>query len=284
MSEFGVIDAHVHLWNPNQFPMSWLSDHEILNRSYGLEDYFSHSQHSSIEALVYIEVGVAPQWALLEARQIAKLAEQEPRLKGIVAAAPLEYGLTVRTYLEALTALGPAIKGVRRNLQGESDTNFCLQPNFVQGVQLLPDFGLSFDICIYHYQLPGIIELVKRCPQTSFVLDHIAKPAIKSGEINSWQAHIRELAAFPNVVCKLSGLVTEADHAKWSEAALEPYVSHILEVFGEERVLFGSDWPVALLASSYSRWVETLEKLTSHLSEQAKRKLWAENARRCYRL
>jgi L-fuconolactonase len=279
-----VVDAHVHLWNPDRFKMSWLEGDDFLNRSYEVEEFTEASREVGVEAFVFVETGVEPQYAFLEVEWVANLATLEPRLKGIVAAAPLEHGKRARHYLERLIATSPLVKGVRRLLQGEPDPYFCLQPDFVDGVQLLPELGLSFDICILHHQLPGVIELVKKCPKTSFILDHIAKPAIKSGEFEPWREHIRELAKLPNVACKISGLVTEADHRGWTEAILEPYVAHVVEVFGENRVLFGSDWPVALLASEYSRWAQTLDQLTSHLSQDARRKLWAENARRCYRL
>jgi L-fuconolactonase len=129
-----------------------------------------------------------------------------------------------------------------------------------------------------------VIELVRRCPDTSFILDHIGKPHIKDRLLDPWREQIAELAALPNVSCKISGLVTEADPERWTTDDLAPYVAHVLEVFGEDRVVFGGDWPVALLASSYRRWVEALDALTTHLAPQAERKLWAENARRFYRL
>jgi L-fuconolactonase len=287
MPEFPIVDSHVHLWNPEHFRISWLDDFEILNRPYQLSDYWEHTRQVGVQAFVFVEVDLAPHYTFLEARTIrtiAALAEQAPRLSGIVPHAPLEYGTRVRGYLDALAALGPKIKGVRRLLQQESDPEYCLRPDFVAGVQMLPEFGFSFDICIKHYQLPGVIELVKRCPQNSFILDHIAKPDIKSGELDPWRAQIAELAALPNVVCKISGLVTEADHQNWTEAELEPYVARVLEVFGEDRVMFGSDWPVVLLASSYQRWFEAIDKFTQDLSAEAKRKFWAGNATRYYRL
>jgi L-fuconolactonase len=284
MPEFPIVDAHVHLWDPGRFRMSWLDGNQKINRPFGLEQYHEHTQGLPIEAMVYLEVAVEPHYTLLEAQWANDLAQREARLRGIVAAAPLEYGEQARAYLEALVAIGPRIKGVRRLLQGESDPEYCLRPGFVRGVQLLPEFGLSFDICIYHPQLPGAIELVRRCSNTSFILDHIAKPNIKAGLLDPWREQMRELAALPNVVCKVSGMVTEADHADWTPEQLAPYVAHVLEVFGEDRVLFGGDWPVALMASSYSRWAETLDALTAHLPDAARRKLWAENARRFYRL
>ncbi|HEY0756018.1 MAG TPA: amidohydrolase family protein [Ktedonobacteraceae bacterium] len=279
-----IIDAHVHLWNPAQFTMPWLADLPELNRPFGLSDYRAQTQGLPISELVYVEVAVEPQEALLEAREIVSLAQQEPRLQAIVAAAQLEHGSAVYSQLAELAALSPLIKGVRRNLQDETDDAFCLRPAFVAGVRLLAEFGLSFEICIKHWQLPAVTELVRLCPDTAFVLDHLGKPDIKQQQLAPWQSNLQALAALPNVVCKLSGLVTEADHASWRPADLAPFVTSALAAFGTERVLFGGDWPVALLASSYTRWYETLSTLTASLPLSSRRKLWADNARRVYRL
>jgi L-fuconolactonase len=279
-----IVDAHVHLWNPGQFSMPWLADIPRLNRPFGLQDYRVHTRSLSIIGMVYIEVGVEPQEALREARHVGELARDEPRLQAIVAAAPVERGDAVRGHLESLVAISPLIKGVRRNLQDETAPDFCLQPDFVTGVRLLAEYDLSFDLCIKHWQLPGVIELVRLCPGTAFILDHLGKPDIKQQQLDSWQADLRKLAELPNVVCKISGMVTEADHERWQPADLEPFINVVLEAFGEERVLFGSDWPVVLLASPYRRWYETLEALTARLPLPARRKLWSENAQRFYRM
>jgi L-fuconolactonase len=279
-----IVDAHVHLWHPEQFSMPWLAGIPLLNRPYGLQDYRAQTQGLPIKAMVYIEVGVEPQETLREAQYVANLAREEPRLQAIVAAAPVDRGAAVREHLESLLAISPVIKGVRRNLQDETEPGFCLQPDFVAGVRLLAQYNLSFDLCIKHWQLPDVIELVRRCPDTPFILDHLGKPDIKQQQLDSWQADLHKLAELPNVACKISGMVTEADHERWQPADLEPFINAALEAFGEERILFGGDWPVILLASSYQRWCETLQALTGRLPLQVRHKLWAENAQRIYRM
>lgn len=279
-----IIDAHVHLWDPHRFRMAWLDGDTLLNRPHGLEEYRTATAGLEIEALVYVQVEVAPAYALLEARWAAEQARAEPRLGAIVAWAPLEDGHQARSYLEALVAVSPLVKGVRRIVQDEPDPAFCSRPGFVTGARLLPEYGLTCDLCIRHYQLAATMDLARQCPETHFILDHCGKPAIKEGTLEPWREQIADLATLPNVLCKMSGLVSEADHAGWRPEDLAPYVAHVLDCFGAERVLFGGDWPVLLHAAPYRRWVEALESLTAHLPRQAQRGLWAENARRFYRL
>lgn len=284
MSQPPMIDAHVHLWDPQRFRIPWIDGSALLNQRYLLEEYRAHTAGLPIEAFVYLQVEVAPAYALLEAQFVAELAAEDPRLRGIVAWAPLEDGECARSYLAALTRGAPLVKGVRRIVQGEPDPRFCLQPGFVRGTQLLPEYGLSCDICINHTQLASTIELVRQCPEVQFMLDHIAKPNIRAGLREPWFDQMAELAELPNVICKISGVTTEADQASWTPEQIAPYVRHALAVFGEERVAFGGDWPVVLLAAEYRRWADTLDTLTADLGEGARRKLWAENARRFYRL
>jgi L-fuconolactonase len=282
--EVPIVDSHVHLWDPRRFRMPWLDDNAGLRRPFGLPEFSQASEGLPVEAIVYVEVNVAPAYGLLEATWAAEQAAVDPRVAGVVAWAPLEDGLVASSYLDALVQIGEPLKGVRRLIQSETDPDFPVRPDFLDGLRLLPKYGLSFDICIRHDQLARTIEMVRACPETAFVLDHVAKPDVARGQLEPWRAQMAELAALPNVVCKVSGLVTEADHAAWTPDDLAPYVAHVLAVFGEDRVLFGGDWPVATMAASYQRWVSTLRNLTAHLQPAARRKLWAENARRAYRL
>ena len=284
MPDSPIVDAHVHLWDPELMRIPWLDAVAELNRPFGLAEYRAHTAGVAVAELIYVQVEVAPAYALSEARRAAALAAEEPRLRAIVAYAPLEDGARARSYLDDLVQISPLVRGVRRITQGEADPAFCLRPGFVEGVRLLPAYGLTCDLCIYHHQLGPTVELVRRCPEVTFMLDHIAKPGIRAGAQEPWRAQLAELAALPNVMCKISGVVTEADHAAWTPEQIGPYVAHALAVFGEERVAFGSDWPVVVQAGGYRRWAETLDGLTAHLSPAARRKLWAENARRFYRL
>ena len=285
MPNFPIVDSHVHLWDPNYFRLPWLDGAPAINTLHGLKEYAAHTAgpNIDIEAMVYLEVDIAPHYALMEPVWVAARAQEDPRIKAIVATAPVEFGEQTRAYLEALVKTTPLVKGIRRLVQGEADDHFQTQPRFIRGAQMLADYGLSFDICIKHWQLPATIELVKQCPNVSFILDHIGKPNIASGELEPWRANIFKLAELPNVICKVSGMANEAAE-KWTLEDLRPYFETVYEAFGEDRVAFGGDWPVCTLATTYSQWVKTMETLTAPLSESAQRKLWNENAKRFYRI
>ena len=185
--------------------------------------------------------------------------------------------------LEALSH-NPRVKGIRRLMETEVDQSFCLAPDFLAALKLLPRYGFSFDICVKHWGMTFAIELVRRCPDVSFVLDHIGKPGIKDGLIEPWRREIHALATLPNVVCKLSGVTTEADHCAWTRDELRPYIDHVVESFGTDRILYGGDWPVSELAGSYLQWLATLDWATSGFSAADKRKLFRDNAVKAYRL
>jgi L-fuconolactonase len=267
-----IVDSHVHLWDPARFRMPWLDALPSLNARYEIDEFRSASAGLTVEGIVYVQVDVTPAYGLLEARW----ASAQP-VSAVVAYAPVEDGAVARSYLEELNKI-PKVKGVRRLIQDEREVDFPLR--LIDGVRLLPEYALSFDICVRHHQMAATVEMVRACPETRFVLDHIGKPDIKAQLLDPWREHLAALAALPNVMCKLSGLVTEADHERWTIEDLRPYAEHVLASFGDDRVMFGGDWPVATLASSYRRWVETLRELTPHASE----KLWAENARSFYDL
>jgi L-fuconolactonase len=176
------------------------------------------------------------------------------------------------------------VRGIRRLIQSEPDPEFCLRRDFIAGVKLLAEYDLSFDICVYHHQLGSALELVRRCPEIRFVLDHVGKPDIRAGLMDPWRGHIRELSELPNVWCKLSGMATEADHEAWSREDLQPYIDHVAESFGFSRLMFGGDWPVSTLATDYPRWVETVLWATASRTEAEQRQLFHETAAEFYLL
>jgi L-fuconolactonase len=279
-----IIDSHVHLWDPTRFRMPWLDDNDKIGKPFGLPEFREHSAGIEVEGIVYLQVEVTPPYALLEAKWVADQPNDGPPILGIVPWAPMEDGDRARSFLDAMVAIDPRIKGIRRLYQSEADLDFCIRPDFIRGVQILPEYGLSFDLGVFHQHLKNTITLVQACPDVTFILDHMGKPNIKDGLQDPWRDEIRQLASFPNVVSKLSGIVNESDWDKWTIDDLRPYVEHVIEQFGEDRVMFGGDWPVVLMASTYRRWLETLDNITAGLSDAARRKLWNENARRVYRL
>jgi L-fuconolactonase len=283
MIDFPIVDTHLHLWNPNYLRYPWLDEIPLLNQPYLLEDYNRHCGPVRVEQMVFLQCEVDPAQFREEATWVSGLAQQDPRIAGIVPWAPLEKGDAARPDLEQF-ATNPLIKGVRRIIQFEPDIEFCLRPDFVRGVQALADYGLSFDICISHIQLANTIKLVEQCPAVQFILDHIGKPDIKNHLLDPWRNEIRSLAALPNVWCKVSGLVTEADHQHWTREDLKPYIDHVIDSFGFDRVMYGGDWPVAYQATEYPRWVETLAWAVSGCSDAELRKLFYDNAISFYRL
>lgn len=278
-----IVDSHIHFWDPNHLRYPWLAGAPTINRAHLPEDLRRAAEAVDLQGIVFVEADLHPDDRLAEVAWVSELAQAEPRIQAIVAAAPLEQGReAVRPHLEAL-ARYPLVRGIRRLIQSEAP-GFCTQPAFVAAVQSLPDYGFSFDICIKHHQAEDAIRLVEQCPHVSFILDHFGKPAVKDNLLDPWRDHLRTLAGFPNVVCKISGLATEADYQNWTQDQLKPYIDHALEVFGPDRVLYGGDWPVSTQAIGYQQWIDTINWAASHLDDDARHKLFVENARRVYRL
>jgi len=217
-----------------------------------------------------------------EALHIESLANDPGnRIGGIVASARPEHD-GFKAHIEKLAA-HPKVKGIRRILHTGPD-EVGQGTTFIENVARLEDFGLSFDICVLARQLPVAINLVSKCPGVTFVLDHCGVPDVKNQALDPWREHVRELSKFSNVACKISGLVAYGDPLHWKAQDLRPFVDHVIESFGWDRVIFGSDWPVCTLTASYTRWVETLLTLTDSAGDANQRKLFHENAVRVYRL
>lgn len=227
---------------------------------------------------------------LEEVRWVEELAAQRPgvaipavTIAAIVAQVAVDRGAETDAALAALVG-HPRVRGVRHIIEKHPEPDYCVRPAFVAGVKRVGERGWTFDLCVRPAQLPACVALVRACPGTTFVLDHAGKPDIRGGGLDPWRAQITELARLPNVVCKLSGLVTEADPATWTAAMLRPYVEHLLSCFGPGRLLFGSDWPVVNLAAGYRRWLETALEFLQPLPAGERAAVLSDNARRIYRL
>lgn len=280
MPNFPIIDSHLHLWDPQRLSYPWLFP--PLDRPFLPTDFQTASAGVEIEALVFLECDAAIDQAFAEAQQVLLWAKEEPRIAAMVCNAPLEKGDAARADLERLAAT-EKVRGIRRIYQDQPDPAYCLQPDFVMGVRALADYGLSFDLCLKHPQLPATIGLVDACPNVPMVLDHIAKPGIAAGLMQPWAGQMRELAKRENVVCKLSGVATEAA-TDWTAETLRPYMEVALEAFGPSRIMFGGDWPVSTLRLTYPVWVAVVDDLIRDLSDTEQRQIYRDTARTFYRL
>lgn len=276
------VDSHVHFWDPDHLDYDWLAHLPQIRRTYQPKDLIDEAGAVMPDRMVFVQADCANDQAVEEVAWITALARSEPRIQAIVAYAPLEKGPAAKPLLETLR-LYPLVRGIRRLIQSEKP-GFCRSPHLAQGIQMLADYGFSFDLGLRHHQIGEAVDLVARCPEIPFVLDHGGKPDIKGGELDEWSSNISRIATHRNVHCKLSGLVTEADWQGWTPQQLQPFVDRLLHSFGPDRLMFGGDWPVVTLASSYPRWAETALTLIDRLTDEEKRKIMAENAIKFYRL
>jgi len=195
----------------------------------------------------------------------------------MVASLPMERGTAVEAELDQLLQ-HKLLRSIRRLIQSQPDPDFCIQPDFIAALKLLPKHDIAFDICILHHQMPQTLQMVRRCPEVRFILDHIGKPGIKAGLFDPWREQMRELASTPNVHCKISGVITEADHGNWTREQVRPYIEHAIDCFGFDRCLYGGDWHVVELAGSYPEWVSIVDWVTEKASPDERRKLFRDNA------
>ncbi len=283
MPEFPIIDSHVHLYDIARLRYGWLNRVPSINRTYLLADFDTARGAVEVEKIVFAEVAVDPGLHLQEAAFVQEMADADKRLAGMVAHAPVENGAAVEQDLAALAKFG-TLRGIRRLMETELDQGFALQPAFLEGVRRVGQHGLSFDICVKHWGMVFAIELARRCPQVQFVLDHIGKPGIRHGLREPWWGQMRELAALPNVVVKISGVITEADHAAWTPAQVKPYIAHAIDCFGFDRCMYGSDWTVSEQTHRYPTWVQIIDEVIAGASLGERRNLYRDTAARIYRL
>lgn len=272
------IDSHHHFWRYEPAEYDWIDDTmSALRRDFLAPDLASTLGAAGIGGAISVQA----RQTLGETRWLLSIADEFDFIAGVVGWVPLA-SPSVRVDLSALA--GGKLRGVRHVVQGETDPRFLERPDFNAGIDALQDFGLTYDLLIHEHQLPAALAFVDRHPGQAFVLDHAAKPRIRDRIVEPWRTHIRELARRPAVYCKLSGLVTEATPNTWTDDDLRPYVDTVLDAFGPSRILFGSDWPVCLVASTYDRWVRAVRTLTAGLTASERTEIMGGTARRAYRL
>jgi L-fuconolactonase len=278
-----MIDAHIHLWDIERLDYPWLGQVPSINRSFLIADYDAAIGGEAVDAMVFVQCECRRDQHLDELAWVQSIADADPRLRAIIPWAPLEDGGAVAQEL-AQIAEDPRVKGVRRIIEFEEDIDFCARPGFVRGVQLLGEVGLHCELTIGPRNFPNVIKLVEACPDTRFILDHIGCPNIAAGEIEPWRTHLRNFASSGPHACKFSNLVCNADLERWTADDLRPFAETVFEAFGEDRILWASDWPHCLRASSWRRWFDTAVALTGPLGPGARRKIFHTNAKSFYRI
>ncbi len=272
------IDAHQHFWRYDADRDTWITgEMAALKRDFLPDELAGHLTAHGFDGCIAVEA--APSMA--QTRYLLDLARAHPFIRGVVGWVDLLAPDLARDL--ALLSREPMLRGVRHAAQGEAD-DFLARDDVIHGIGQLGAFGFTYDILIYAHQLPAAETLVSRLPSQPFVVDHLAKPRIKGGILAPWASRLRALAQHPNVCCKLSGLVTEADWTRWRPEHLRPYLDVALDAFGADRVMFGSDWPVCLVAADYATVVDVVEDYAAALTESERRAVFGGNAARFYHL
>jgi L-fucono-1,5-lactonase len=273
------IDAHQHFWRYDAARDAWITDGmSALKHDFLPEQLVAEMEKNGIDASIAVQADQSEEETLF----LLGLAERSERIAGVVGWIDLR-SPAIEERLRFFSRFSK-LRGFRHIAQSEPDDYFLMRPDFTRGISLLRQFNFTYDILIYPRQLPAAIELVKKFPEQSFVIDHLAKPDIRSGSSRSWAAQMREIAQSPNVRCKLSGLVTEADWRGWKPGDFTPYLDVAFPAFGPERVMFGSDWPVCLLAGSYAQVKGIVEDYVDRRAAGDKQKIFGGNAARFYGL
>ena len=271
------IDSHQHFWKFDPVRDAWITaDMAVLRRDFLPEDLQPELAANGIDATIAVQADQSE----AETEFLCDLASRHKFIAGVVGWVDFR-ARNLEDRLQYWSKSGRVV-GFRHIAQAESDDNFLARPDFAAGVAHLRQFGFTYDLLVFPRQLPAAIELASRLPEQPFVLDHIAKPPIRSQEMGSWCDHLRRLAQNPNVYCKLSGIVTEADWKQWTAGHCKPYLDVVFEAFGAERLMFGSDWPVCLLAGSYERVLGLIGDYVVAHALAASAKIFGENALRFY--
>ena len=273
-----VIDSHHHLWRYSPTEYGWIDDNMApLRRDFIPADLVDELTQANIDGAITVQA----RQTLKETNWLLEIAQTCPQIRGVVGWAPI----ASPTFEASLPQLAnqPKLVGLRHIVQAEP-AGFLDAPDFNRGVRALSQTRLIYDILIFERQLEEATRFVDRHPHQQFVLDHIAKPKIAAGELEPWRTRIRELSKRPNISCKLSGMVTEDSWSTWSIESLRPYLDTVVESFGPDRLLAGSDWPVCLVATTYTRWWQTLNDYFANFSREDRTKIFAANSTRIYAL
>ncbi len=278
-----IVDTHQHLWDLQQFHLPWLDGGGPLSMNHTPEDYRRETEGLNVVKTVYMEVDVEASQKTAEAEYVLGLCAdpRSPMAGAVIGGDPAAEDFA--SYLAPFQG-NHFLKGVRQVLHGGLAAGYCLELNFVSGVRLLGASGLRYDLCMRSTELRDGAKLARLCPETRFILDHCGNADPKSPDLSQWQRDIASVAAQPNTVCKISGIVASADPLHWTPDDLAPIVKHCAEVFGPDRIMFGSDWPVCTLASTYRKWVSALQTIVTDWPEPDRLKLFHDNATRFYDL
>lgn len=279
-----IIDTHQHLWDLSKFRLFWMKEGSPLARSFLMPDYLNATAGLNVVKAVYMEVDVVPEQQTAEAHYILDICQRgkTPTVAAVISGRPASEGF--KQYLAPFKD-NRLIKGVRQVLHNpEIPAGYCLDANFIKGIRLLGELGMSFDICVRPGELADAAKLIDACPDTRFILDHCGNANVQAKDQTQWKRDLAAVAKRKQVVCKVSGIVVSAKPGAWSADDLAPFIRHTLDAFGPDRVLFGGDWPVCTLTATYKQWVEALQTIVHDRSEQEQRKLFHDNALRFYGL
>ena len=274
------IDSHQHFWIYGHDDYPWMDNEALLalRADHLPPDLLCHLNNAGLDGSVVVQV----RQTLEENRWMLELADAHDHVRGVVGWVDL-CADDVDAQLEPY-ASHPRFCGIRHIVQDEPDDDYMLAPDFQRGIGRLKAHGMTYDVLVFPKQLPAAIGLVQAFPEQPFVLDHIAKPLVKDAIIDPWAEQIRKLASYPNITCKVSGMITEADWVEWKAEDFDRYLDVVLEAFGAGRLMYGSDWPVCNLAGDYERVFSLAERFASKLSDAERVNFWGGNAARFYGL
>jgi L-fucono-1,5-lactonase len=277
-----IIDAHHHFWDPTAVDYPWLTDELVaIRRAFTPADLEPDLRANGVDATVLIQTRSSVE----ETEDFLALADRTPFVRGVVGWVDLtDPGVEDEIAELRERPDGTNLVGIRHQAHDEPDPAWLVRDDVVRGIEAVGRAGLVYDLLVRSRELPAALDLARRLPDIRFVIDHVAKPPIASGELEPWASRIAPFRELEHVACKISGMVTEADWSTWTRADLQPYVDHVLKVFGPDRLLFGSDWPVCLLAASYDQVADAARTTLASLRDNDRAKVLGGTAARVYRL